>query len=230
MPKLTVAQRHEIPKWSLSYNGWGNGSGYPGKRGNPAGKYCGLGDTYSCAMGNTTTYGKAGFPMVSMQPGMREGYAYCPDAYAWGRKHRAIINSWDAHVGDLILVNTGGGAQPGHTECIYHVEDRGTHVELFTIGWDSGPSNVDGFRGQGGVHKHVWNSVIGKGNPSIMAVLDADKCVDWSKVDKPEHAKRRAKRKKLTPAPQQKTPDSKTKPGPEHARSFWDRWHWGWWR
>lgn len=212
--KLTQAQREEIPRWSLSHNGWGDGSGYPGKKNNPACRYVGHGLEYSCADGVTTTFGKAGFPLVSMQPGMSEGYAYCPDALAEGHKRSAVINSWQAQVGDILLIDTGGGAQPGHTEVVYDVQGQGATRRVFSIGWDSGPSNVDRFTGQGGVHKHVWNTPAGKGNAAIMAVLDADKVIQWAKVGQPAHTAAKAKRKKLEPAPQQKTQHSKQQPVP----------------
>ena len=231
MPKLTHGQRLEIPKWSLAHNGWGDGSGYPGKSPNPACRYVGHATEYSCADGVTATFGKAGFPLVPMQPGMAEGYAYCPDALAYGRRHKAVIDSWTAKVGDIILVDTGGGAQPGHTEVIYHVAGNGSDRKIFTVGWDSGPSNVDSYRGQGGVHRHVWSDPVGQGNPAIMAVLDADKVIDWAKVNQPAHNKHAAKRKKLRPAPIQKTPQGNlvTPPAaPEQSPPWFKRWlrHW----
>lgn len=233
MPKLTHADREQIPKWSLSYalRGWGDGSGYPGKPNNPACRYVGHGLEYSCADGVTTTFGKAGFPLAAMQPGMSEGYAYCPDALIYARKHHGVIDSWTAKIGDVLLIDTGGGAQPGHTEVIYHVEGTGAARRIFSVGWDSGPSNVDRFTGQGGVHRHVWADPEGKGNPAIMAVLDAEKIIDWSKVGAPEHTVRKAKRKKLAPAPQHKTVESKTTTPPKapaKAPSWFRRWLWKW--
>jgi hypothetical protein len=218
--KLTHAQRDEIPKWSLSYaaRGWGDGSGYPGRGGNPACKYVGHGLEYSCADGVTTTFGKAAFPLISMQPGMSEGYAYCPDALIEGRKRNAVINSWTAQVGDILLIDTGGGAQPGHTEVIYDVQGSGATRRVFSVGWDSGPSNVDHFTGQGGVHRHVWSTPTGKGSAAIMAVLDADKVIDWAKVGQPAHAPAKAKRKKLKPAVQHKTEHSKVTAPPKQPK------------
>jgi hypothetical protein len=204
MPKLTHAQRERIPAWSLKYaaRGWGDGSGYPGKANNPACKYVGHGLEFSCADGVTASFGKAGFPLVSMQPGMAEGYAYVPDALDYGKKHKAVINSWNAKVGDILLIDTGSGSQPGHTECIYHVTGSGASRKVYSVGWDSGPSNVDSYRGQGGVHRHVWADPAGKGSAAFMAVLDADKVIDWAKViTDPAEAKKQTKRKKLKPAP-----------------------------
>lgn len=204
MPTLTHAEREAIGNYSVQrYNGWGNGSGYPGKANNPACKYVGHGLEYSCADGVTMNFGKSGFPLVSMQPGMSEGYAYCPDALIYGQRHHAIINSWEARPADIILVHTGShGAQPGHTETVYKVEG----AWVFTVGWDSGPSNVDGYTGQGGVHLHKWYCPKGIGNNNIIAVLDADKCINWDAVTrKTDH------RKRIKPAPLQKNTANKVK-------------------
>lgn len=203
--KLTATERHKIPAWSLSYNGWGDGSGYPGKPNNPANKYVGHGLEFSCADGVTATFGKAGFPLISMQAGMSEGYAYCYDAYVEGKRLKAIIPSWDAQVGDILLIHTGSaGAQPGHTECVYAITGTNATRRVWSIGWDSGPSNVDGFTGQGGVHKHIWSAPKGRGNAAIMAVLDADKVIDWRKVMSGAPRPR-----KLRPAPLSKNSQSK---------------------
>ena len=48
---------------------------------------------------------------------------------------------------------------------------------LFTIGGNSGPSNVDGFSGQGGVHRHRWNAPAGQGNDQVLVVVDTSKVV-----------------------------------------------------
>lgn len=201
MPKLTAAQRKQLPSWSLAHNGWGDGSGYPGKRNNPACKYVGHGLEYSCADGATATYGHAGYPMLGgIQPGMAEGAAYVPDFYAFARKHKGgIRKSWNAQVGDLWLVDTGSGAQPGHVEVVYKVTDHGEFVMVYTVGWDSGPSNVDAqYDGQGGVHRHVWQTKPKAGNPACYAVVNADVLIDWSR--------RGAKpAKKPKPAPLSKT-------------------------
>lgn len=177
--KLSDGQRQKIVNYALKFNGWGDGSGYPGKSPNPACTYVGHGLEYSCADGVTMEFGKTGHPLVSMQPGMAEGYAYCPDALLYGRAHDAVIPSWKAQPADVLLIDTGDGAQPGHTELV--TSHEGDWV--FSIGWDSGPSNVDHFTGQGGVHRHKWYCPAGVGNSAILAVLDADKIVDHSKVD-----------------------------------------------
>ena len=48
---------------------------------------------------------------------------------------------------------------------------------LFTIGGNSGPSNVDGFVGEGGVHRHSWEAPAGQGSDLVLAVIDASKVV-----------------------------------------------------
>jgi hypothetical protein len=50
---------------------------------------------------------------------------------------------------------------------------------LFTIGGNSGPSNVDGFGGQGGVHRHRWDAPAGQGNGQVLVVADTAKVVTF---------------------------------------------------
>lgn len=219
MPKLTPAQRQRIPQWSLKYAkaGWGDGSGYPGRRNNPACSYVHHGLEYSCCDGATATYGHAGLPMRGgMQPGMSEGAAYVPDLYAFARKHKGGIRpSWKAEVGDCLLVDTGHGAQPGHIEVIYDVEDADGIVHLYSVGWDSGPSNIDNYRGQGGVHRHVWVSTVGKGNPAIYAVANADVLVDFTRIRQPASRVKAAAAKPL-----HKTADGRIKERDREARAW----------
>lgn len=208
--KLTAAQRREIGHYSVQhYNGWGDGSGYPGKSPNPACEYVGHPLEFSCADGVTMNFGRTGHPLRSLQAGMPEGYDNCHSAYVWGQQHKAIIKSWKAQVGDVLLIDTGGGSQPGHTETIYKITGGGATRRIFSVGWDSGPSNVDGHRGQGGVHLHVWDDPEGRGNPAIMAVLDADRIVDFSKIAKTPAGKKAAEHKKYAPSKLTKDTTSK---------------------
>ena len=48
---------------------------------------------------------------------------------------------------------------------------------LCTIGGNSGPSNVDGFGSQGGVHRHRWTAPAGHGNDQVLVVIDTAKVV-----------------------------------------------------
>jgi hypothetical protein len=223
MPQLTVAQRERLPQWSLKHNGWGDGSGYPGKANNPACRYVHHGLEYSCCDGYTASAGHAGLPLLGgMQPGMAEGAAYVPDLYEFGKRRGGIRHSWECEVGDAWLVNTGAGAQPGHIECVYDIVgiDANT-LDVYTVGWDSGPSNVDHYRGQGGVHRHVWRVVKGQGNPACYATVNADVLVDFARVTdtprkrrhrspKPPHVvKTHESRVSETPTP---TPDPQRRP------------------
>jgi hypothetical protein len=50
---------------------------------------------------------------------------------------------------------------------------------LYTIGGNSGPSNVDHFDGTGGVHRHRWNAPAGHGNDQVLVVIDTAKVVGF---------------------------------------------------
>jgi peptidoglycan hydrolase-like protein with peptidoglycan-binding domain len=162
-----------VVKQALKWNGWGDGSGYPGKSPNPACEALGRPLEYSCADGVTYSFFVVGLPLVSMTSGLKTGYAYCPYGLATAHDRHAVINSWQTRPADILFVQTGSGAQPGHTEMV--VNRDGEWVE--SIGWDSGPSNVDHHTGQGGVHLHKWFCPKGQGNASIMAAADASKLV-----------------------------------------------------
>lgn len=170
---LTAKQRAAIVKFNVSHDGWGNGSSYPGKSPNPACQHFHVGTTYSCAYGVSYAFDEIGPRLVSMQPGMSTGYAYCPSGLDKARALHAVIDSWETKPADIIFVNTGSGAQPGHTEMVVSWHDG----VLTTFGWDSGPSNVDRYTGQGGCHLHHWTCPKGVGNADIIAAADASKLV-----------------------------------------------------
>lgn len=167
--------RDDIVREALKWNGWGNGYGYPGKRPNPMDVYLGRPYEFSCDDSIAYWYKICGLVLPSMQAGCSTGAAYCPDSLAYGRSHNAIVNSWEAQPGDQILINTGSGSQPGHTELV----EKWENGVLWTIGGDSGPSNVDHYTGQGGVHRHTWSAPHGIGNSRIMAVIDMGKIVNF---------------------------------------------------
>jgi hypothetical protein len=110
-----------------------------------------------------------------MQPGCRTGFAYCPDAVDYGRAHAATCNSWQAEPGDIVLFDWNGDGTADHTELATGYRG-GT---LFTIGGNSGPSNVDGFVGDGGVHRHSWPAPAVQGNSEVLVVVDASKVVHF---------------------------------------------------
>jgi hypothetical protein len=163
--------REDVVKELTAYNGWGDGSGYPGKRPNPACEYLGRPYEFSCGDWVTYAFKKAGLALPSMQAGCSTGYAYCPSAYNFAHEHNLIIPSWKMQPADILLINTGGGIQPGHTE----LGIRWANGSLFSEGGDSGGSNVDHFTHSGGTHEHRWTDPVGQGNASIMVVIDSAK-------------------------------------------------------
>ena len=73
------------------------------------------------------------------------------------------------------LFDWNGDGLADHTELVTAWHD-GT---LYTIGGNSGPSNVDGYRGQGGVHRHAWTAPAGQGNPEVLMVVNTAKAVTF---------------------------------------------------
>src|SRR5260370_8782499 len=110
-----------------------------------------------------------------MQPGSRTGFASCPDAVEYGGKHGATRGSWQAEPGDIVLFDWNGDGVADHTEIVTGYQGG----VLFTIGGNSGPSNVDGFGGQGGVHRHRWNAPAGQGNGQVLVVVDTSRVVTF---------------------------------------------------
>lgn len=190
---LTAKQRAAIVAFNVKHDGLYNGTGYPGHNPNEACEHFHVATTYACAYGVSFAFDEVGPRLVSMQPGMSTGYAYCPDGLNKTREREAVIGSWETKPADPIFINTGGGAQPGHTEMtIFRNSGAALKAQLekilgvtlvaaddvlYTFGWDSGPSNVDRYHGQGGCHVHMWHVPKGVGNPGIMAAADASKLV-----------------------------------------------------
>lgn len=174
MHVVTEAEaRLAIARFNLSFNGWGDGYGYPGRCPNPADTYLGRPCEYSCADGYTFACKHTGYRLPVMQTGLATGFAFCPAGMAYAQGKHATRPSWEAEIADAVFIHTGSGAQPGHVEMVYG-RDGDT---LFTFGWDSGPSNVDHYTGQGGCHKHAWNCPPGVGNSAIMTTMDLSKIV-----------------------------------------------------
>ncbi len=168
-----VTTRDDIVRIALGFNGTCNGQGYNCRNvfsadlGRPTEAWCG--DFV------TDVYKRAQIPLPSMQPGCRTGFAYCPDAVDYGQAHGVVRNSWEAEPGDIVLFDWDGDNVADHTE-IATAYAGGT---LFTIGGNSGPSNVDGFTGDGGVHRHRWPAPAGQGNNAVLAVIDTAKVVHF---------------------------------------------------
>jgi len=168
-----MTTRDEIAHTALSFNGTCNGEGYDGR--NPFSTDLGRPVEAWCGDFVTDVYKRAQIPLPAMQPGCRTGFAYCPDAVDYGNAQHATRNSWQAQPGDIVLFDWNGDGTADHTE-IATVYQDGT---LFTIGGNSGPSNVDGFGGEGGVHRHRWAAPVDRGNDAVLVVIDTSKVVHF---------------------------------------------------
>ena len=132
-----MTTRDQIVRTALGFNGTCNGKGYDGPNpfsadlSRPAEAWCG---DYV-----TDIYKRAQIPLPSMQPGCRTGFAYCPNAVEYGRKHGATRWSWQAGPGDIVLFDWNGDGVADHTEIVTGYQGG----VLFTIGGNSGPSNVN---------------------------------------------------------------------------------------
>jgi peptidoglycan hydrolase-like protein with peptidoglycan-binding domain len=178
-----MTERGDIVRLALSYNGYLNGAGYDGPNqfsaalGHPPEAWCG--DFVS------NVFRVAGLPLPSMQDGIATGFSYCPSALAYAHEHNAVITSWESQPGDIFLFDWNGNGEPDHTELGTGYVNPGA----YTIGGNSGPSNVDGYTGTGGVHRHVWNAPVGQGNNLILAVIDASKLVKFGNPVPPPPSK-----------------------------------------
>jgi len=168
-----MTTRDQIVSTALGYNGTCNGQGYDGP--NPFSVDLSRPVEAWCGDFVTDIYKRAQIPLPSMQPGCRTGFAYCPDAVNYGQAHGATYWSWQAEPGDIVLFDWNGDGVADHTE-IATVYQGGA---LFTIGGNSGPSNVDGFTGDGGVHRHRWPAPAGQGNNDVLVVINASEVVQF---------------------------------------------------
>jgi Putative peptidoglycan binding domain len=168
-----MTTRDQIVSTALGFNGKDNGNGYDGPNpfsadlSRPAEAWCG--DFV------TDMYKRAQIPLPAMQNGLRTGFAYCPAAVGYGHNHGATRYSWQAEPGDIVLFDWNGDGTADHTELATAYQGGA----LFTIGGNSGPSNVDGFKGQGGVHRHRWNAPAGQGNAQVLVVINTAKVVSF---------------------------------------------------
>jgi len=168
-----MTSRHEIVDTALGYNGTCDGQHYDGP--NPFSADLGRPSEAWCGDFVTDMFKRALIPLPPMQPGCRTGFAYCPDAVDYGRAHGATRNSWQAEPADIVLFDWNGDGVADHTELATGYRDGG----LFTIGGNSGPSNIDSFVGDGGVHRHRWEAPAGQGNDQVLSVIDSSKLVHF---------------------------------------------------
>jgi hypothetical protein len=172
-----MTTRHTITSIALGFNGTCNGQGYD--HANPFSHDLSRPVEAWCGDFVTDIYKRAHIPLPSMQPGCRTGFAGCPAAVDYGRRRHATRFSWHAEPGDIVLFDWPipgkalGDGVADHTEIVTGYHDG----FLGTIGGNSAKSNVDGFRGEGGVHRHRWHVPAGQGNSLILAVINAAKVV-----------------------------------------------------
>jgi hypothetical protein len=166
-----MTTRPEVVRTALGYDGTCDGQGYDGP--NPFSADLGRNPEAWCGDFVTDVYKRAQIPLPPMQPGCRTGFAYCPEAAGYGLAHGATRSSWQAGHGDIVLFDWNGDGSADHTE----VATGYRGGALFTIGGNSGPSNIDKFTGEGGVHRHRWPAPAGAGNSQVLFVVDASKLV-----------------------------------------------------
>jgi hypothetical protein len=166
-----MTTRDQIVRTAMSFNGRLNGQGYNGA--NPFSHDLNRPVEAWCGDFVTDIYKRAQIPLPSMQPGCRTGFAYCPDAVDYGRRHHVTRNSWQAEPGDIVLFEFNGDGISDHTEIVTGYNGG----VVFTIGGNSGSSNVDGYHGQGGVHRHRWHAPAEQGNNQILTVINTAKVV-----------------------------------------------------
>ena len=168
-----MTTRHKITSIALGFNGTLDGQGYNGP--NPFSHDLSRPAEAWCADFVTDIYKRAHIPLPPMQPGFRTSFAGCPAAVNYGRRLHATRYSWHAEPGDIVLFDWRGDGVADHTEIVTSYQGG----VLFTIGGNSGPSNIDGFGGQGGVHRHRWDAPPGRGNDQVLVVIDTSKVVGF---------------------------------------------------
>lgn len=165
--RLQVAQIAESLVGTVHVSGYDQPNPFSRDLGRPVEAWCG--DFV------TDVYKRAGIPLPSMQGGCRTGFAYCPSAVNWARVHNAVVASWQAKPGDLVLFDWNANGEADHVEMAQgHSGDQ-----LVTVGGNSGPN--------GGVNRHTWTAPAGRGNRLILAVLDASHAVHFG-ADPVHHA------------------------------------------
>jgi hypothetical protein len=164
-----MPQRDAIVNRAARYVGYLSGGGFDQKNkfsdflGHPAEAWCG--DFV------TAIYAMAGLTLPSMQPGVRTGFTYVPDGWAYGVTNHASRNSWEAQPGDIVCFDwTGAGtckSSKSHTGLV----DHWSAGVLYTIEGNSGPA--------GGVNRHPRSAPSGAGNPDICGVINTAKLVTF---------------------------------------------------
>jgi hypothetical protein len=175
---LHMTTREDVVAKMLTFDGYLNGAGYDcanrfsANLGRPPEAYCG--DTM------TDVFKLAGLPLPSMQLGCKTGFAYVPDAVEAARVKGAFKPSWEAEPADMACFDWNGDGIADHVEMVIHLVGG----VLLSEGGNSGPSNVNDYKGVGGVHQHAWE-ITKDGNPLILGIIDTSKFVDFGSVATP---------------------------------------------
>lgn len=167
----------DIAVRALTHNGYHDGAGYLTP--SPWNAYTGgVADCalFACAMARDAGYRLPKWGTEARFNGTGEGFQYVPTGWVNARKvPGATVSSWQAPVGAFALFNWLGDAQPIGNNSHIEVVTGYVNGVLYTVGQDSGPSNVDGFKGRGGVHRHAWSAPVGVGNPLIQGIVLPDR-------------------------------------------------------
>ena len=169
-----MTTRADIAAKALSFNGYNDGTGYPGPY-NMFEEVLGRPQEFWCGDFVSAIFKMCNLPLPIMQAGMESGFASVPLGWYWAQAHAATVPSWDAEVADIVVFNNNV-AQLGHVELVTAFD--GMH--LYTIGGDSGPSDIDGYSGQGGVHRHESNIQPGVGNSAIVGAISTGRLVTFT--------------------------------------------------
>lgn len=176
-----MVTRADVVAKALSYDGYHNGVGYPGPQ-NEFSADLNRPSEFWCGDFVTDIFKRLGIALPSMQDSCRTGYAYCPSGEDACKSKKAFKSSWEAQPGDFVFFNIPGADHwPSHTGIV----EKWENGVLWTIEGDSNASNVDNYRGNGGVHRHKWSAPKGVGNSIINGIGDADAFVDFKKEPNP---------------------------------------------
>lgn len=176
-PVLTEAEaRAELVAKALSFDGLYDGHGYDCT--NRFSTDLGRAREAWCDDFYTDVNRLCDLALPSCQPGEVTGSSYVPDFWLYAQRHDATVNSWDGKPGDAIIFHWSGGNPDG--DHIERIVERPSANVLRTIGGNSGPSNVNGYKGVGGVHQHDWEDPPGSGSPVMLGAINLAKIMKFS--------------------------------------------------
>ena len=169
-----MTTRADIATKALSFNGYNDGTGYPGPY-NMFEEVLGRPQEFWCGDFVSAIFKMCNLPLPIMQLGMETGFASVPLGYEYAQAHGAAVASWQAQVADIVVF-ANAGVQLAHVELVTSI----VNSSLLTVGGDSGSSNIDPYRGEGGVHRHETYVTPGVGSPGIAGVISTGRLVKFS--------------------------------------------------